>query len=168
MGDAKMVPVPTPDDALSLHADAQALLAELLARFPMPPPAVEWRRYRTTAGMAFFERWTIALSIHVVIDRDRLEETLVHEFAHLLAYHRHGRAGRGHGPAWRQAMLDLGKVPETKHRYACRRNRPRQVVVYECAACGEKFERARRLPRRRQYQHVGCGGQVRFVAAYSA
>jgi predicted SprT family Zn-dependent metalloprotease len=151
-----------PPTRADLHALALRLVAEMSGRFAVRVPTLEWRRYRTTAGMAHYDRWAISLSVHVLVDEERLRDTLVHEFAHLLAYSRHGEAGRGHGHPWRAAMIELGASPETKHRYPCRRNRPRQVVVYRCTACSVLIRRARRLPRRRKFVHVGCGGEITF------
>lgn len=150
---------PPPPD---LHALAERRLDELAGRFLLPRPTLEWRRYRTTAGMAHYDRWAISLSVIVLVEAERVEETLVHEFAHLLAFTRHGEAGRGHGPAWRTAMTELGHPPAAKHRYPCRRNRVRQVVVYRCLVCAALIRRARRLPRRRKFVHAGCGGEIAF------
>ena len=146
---------------------AEQLLADALARHPIKPPKLEWREYRTTAGRAHFDHWAITLSMFVLRDPDQVRDTLLHEYAHLLAFHRHGKNGRGHGSAWQQAMADLGLPPEVKHRYQCQRNLPRQMVVYRCAACGVAIQRARRLPRRRRYTHAGCGGEIVFVSIHS-
>jgi len=143
---------------------AEAELIRLCAQFPLPiPPRLEWRRYRTTAGTACLRTGTIALGLHVLTDAERLRATLIHEYAHLLAFHRAGTAGRGHGPAWRTAMRDLGVTPERTHRYPVARNQPRQEVVYRCAHCRTEIVRRRRLPRGKKYSHVGCGGSIRYV-----
>lgn len=144
--------------------EARCLLAELHARFPTRrPPMLEWRAYRTTAGTAHYDRWAIGLSRQLICDGERLRDTLLHEYAHLLAFDRAGKAGRGHGPAWREAMADLGLSAEVVHRYECRRNRPRRRVVYACRSCGMEIVRLRLLPKRRQYIHAGCGGGIAFV-----
>ena len=147
-----------------LDLEARRLLAELFDRFPIGhEPTLEWRHYRTTAGMAHYDRWTISLSRILITDGSRLRDTLLHEFAHLLAFHRAGRVGRGHGPAWRRAMHDLGLSPEVVHRYDCRRNRPRRRVIYACRVCGAEIVRLRLLPKRRTYVHAGCGGGIALV-----
>jgi predicted SprT family Zn-dependent metalloprotease len=147
-----------------LDLEARRLLAELCDRFPIErAPTLEWRDYRTTAGTAHYDRWAIALSRRLMTDSARLRDTLLHEYAHLLAFHRAGKAGRGHGPAWRRAMQDLGLSPDVAHRYECRRNRPRRRVIYACRTCGTEIVRLRLLPRRRQYIHAGCGGGIAFV-----
>ncbi len=58
--------------------------------------------------MAYYRIGTIGLSRTVITNEQQLRDTLVHEYAHLLAYVRYGRKGVGHGPPWKQAMTDLG------------------------------------------------------------
>lgn len=100
----------------------------------------------------------------VVLDtEEKLRSTLIHEYAHLLAFARAGRKGWGHGPAWRQAMQDLGQSPEVYHRYPVQRNKPRQAVRYRCERCGTTFMRLRLLPRKKRFMHAGCGGRIEFV-----
>ncbi len=143
---------------------AEQLLDEVYQRFPIAScPLIEWRKYRTTAGTAHFFERKIALSALILTTEERLRTTLLHEYAHLLAFHRHGKRGRGHGPAWRQAMADLGLPPEVHHRLDCKRNQSQQVVLYRCARCHEIFERRRRMPARRRYIHINCGGAIQFV-----
>ncbi len=152
-----------------LHEEAIELLEELCAKFPLKTrPSLVWKPYRTTAGMAHLDTWSISLGIRVIIDSQRLRDTLIHEYAHLLAVHRDGMRARGHGPAWRRAMMELGAEPEVHHRYECQRNRPRQVVRYRCQRCRFEFTRSRRLARRRTYVHRECGGKIAFVGVESA
>lgn len=152
---------PTPAD---LERLAVSLLAELESRFPFKrPPRIVWKPYRVSAGKAYLRDNVIGLSRHLLTTRERLRDTLLHEFAHLLAVERHGLAGAGHGPAWRKAMEDVGAPPEVYHRYAVRRNQRRQRVVYACGKCGARFVTARRFPRGRRYAHRDCGGILRFV-----
>jgi predicted SprT family Zn-dependent metalloprotease len=154
--------IPPPNQ--ELQDLAVATLDRLMAHHPLPVrPGIEWRRYRTTAGMARFEPPAILLSTYVLDTPEKLRETFVHEFAHLLAVARHGRRAKGHGPTWRQAMRDLGAVPEVRHTMPCVRNTARQVLVYQCERCGLEFQRRRRLPARGRFVHAGCGGDVAFV-----
>lgn len=151
---------PTPE----IGEAAVRLLEQLLSTFPLRRPlAIHWRNLRVTAGIAYHRDNRIALSRLVLTDLERLDETVRHEYAHLLAVVRHGPSAAGHTPEWRQAMLDLGLEPRVHHTYEVRRNRPRQQVAYRCQRCGCLILRRRRLPRRRRYVHAGCGGQVRFA-----
>lgn len=125
-------------------------------------PVIRWKNLRVTAGIAYIRGQAIGLSRLVLTDEASLRETLVHEYAHLLAVHRHGAQGGGHGEPWRQAMRDLGAPPIVHHRFEVARNQPRQAVTYECLKCGRLIERSRRLPRRRKYLHSSCGGEIRL------
>ena len=93
---------------------------------------------------------------------ERVVATLIHEYAHLLAFDRHGRHGTGHGPAWRAAMAELGATPTVRHDYPIVRNVPRQRAVYRCLGCGAEIVRARRLPQGRRWAHAACGGGLRL------
>ncbi len=147
-----------------LREYAEAVLEEAMAAFPVGyRPALVWKPFRVTAGMAYYRLKAIGLSISLLNDRERVKDTLLHEYAHLLAFHRHGRKAAGHGPEWQQAMQDLGLPPEVRHRYEVTRNQRRQKVVYRCARCGEEFDRVRKFPRGRVYLHVNCGGRIQFV-----
>lgn len=147
--------------AESQGALAAAILEELFAAHPIgKKPTLEWRRYRTTAGTASFQRHAIGLNARLLTTEERLRSTLIHEYAHLLAYHRAGRSGRDHGHPWRQAMIDLDGKPEVKHRYECERNGRRQRVVYRCKRCGVVIHRHRRYPQGRRYVHIDCGGAI--------
>lgn len=144
---------------------AEQWLAELWRDFPLSRPvSLEWRRFRTTAGVAVYNRNVIGLSINLLGEDERLRSTLVHEYAHLLAYDRFGRAGANHGPAWRAAMRDLGAEPIVRHSWECARNTPRTMAVYRCRKCNAEFRRLRIL--RRRVKHATCGGLVDFVGKF--
>lgn len=149
----------------ALKARAESLLDELMANHPIGPrPLIKWKAMRVSAGLAYYQEWAIGLSTRLITDEHRLELTLKHEYAHLMAVARHGRKGAGHGPPWRQAMIELGEDPKVRHDYPVERNRPKSAVRYRCDRCSEEFERSRKLPQGRVYRHVGCGGVIQFVA----
>lgn len=161
---ARSILPPSPE----LGETARALLDRLAAEFPLSGAArLEWRRFRASAGRAHYEERLILLSSMLLTDVDRLERTLKHEYAHLLAFDRHGRAGAGHGAAWRRAMADLGLPPVVRHDYPTDRNQPRQAVTYRCQRCGSALIRKRRLPRRRMFVHASCGGSLQLESVVS-
>jgi len=147
----------------SLQIFASELLRKLCEDHPMGyVPKLTWKKLRVTAGIAFYHRKEIVLSSVVLDTHDRLENTLLHEYAHLLAVERHGMNASGHGTAWKEAMRELGLSPTVHHTYEVQRNSTRQKVVYRCMRCGTRVDRARRLPRRRRYVHANCGGALRL------
>ena len=149
---------------MSLEDAASELLAQLCAKHPLGyRPKVVWKNYRVSAGMAFYRIGVIALSRLVLDDEPKMIDTLKHEYAHLMAYAKHGRKGVGHGAPWEEAMVELGLEVRVQHNYPVQRNRQRQQVAYTCQRCGVLLVRAKRLPKRRRYSHVGCGGSIKYT-----
>jgi SprT protein len=147
----------------NLKQVAAEALNEAMARHPLPyVPHVIWKAYRVTAGMAYYRTGAIGLSTRVLRTPEAVRETLLHEYAHLLAVHRDGKRAANHGEFWRTAMRDLGLEPQVRHSYEVERNVPRQRVTYVCLRCGKPFVRARRLPKRQRYVHRDCGGDLRL------
>ncbi len=152
-----------------LEQIAVTALRQAQASFPLSyNPLIEWRRYSVTAGMAHYQKGIITLSAIVLKEPDQVRETLLHEYAHLLAFDRHGRKGAGHGIHWKTAMRDLGLDPKVHHQYEVKRNQSHQVVVYTCKKCGETFERKRRFQARKRYYHRQCGGQIALLEVQKA
>ena len=152
--------------AEGLEAYANQLLLDLCRQFPMGyVPDLTWNaRMRVTAGVAYYKKGAIALSSKVLLTEEQVGITLRHEYAHLMAVHRHGRRGTGHGNAWRVAMSELGLEPKVTHAYEVPRNKARQQVSYQCARCGASINRKRRLPKTRKYVHAKCGGDLKLKA----
>ncbi len=151
------------EDGRELNDAADQALAFAVERFPLGyVPRVIWKGYRVTAGIAYYRTRTIGLSTKVLQTPESVRETLLHEYAHLLAVHRHGTNAANHGEPWRQAMRDLGLEPIVRHSYDVERNEKRQLVTYVCLRCGKPIHRNRRLPKRRRYVHANCGGDLRL------
>lgn len=146
---------------MTLKEEAEELLDTILAVHPLGyRPVIQWRKMRVSAGKAFMADGRIVLSTALITDRLRLQDTLVHEFAHLLAYARHGKLGGGHGQPWRQAMKDLGAEPSVYHDYPVDRRPREKNLKYRCRKCGAEFARVKPLKRGYAYAHRGCGGAI--------
>jgi predicted SprT family Zn-dependent metalloprotease len=153
----------------ALAAVAEEVLNEAMARHPLRyVPQIKWKKLRVSAGLAYYRSGSIGLSTLILDTPEKLRQTLLHEYAHLLAVERHGRKAANHGVHWKQAMLDLGIEPKVRHRYECVRNTPRQKVTYRCQRCGTNIERSRKLPRGRKYVHASCGGGLKLVSIEAA
>lgn len=137
------------------------LLAQWAASHPLRrPPKVEWsRRLRASAGRAYPVQARIVLSVGLLDSPDKVEQTLAHEYAHLMAFEASGGRCRPHGREWKAAMASLGYPARRTHDYA-----PQRVVpprwAYRCLGCGAQILRARRLPKGRRYRHAACGGLI--------
>ena len=119
---------------------------------------VGWNsRMRTTAGVAIAARCEIWLNPALkTISEQEVTNTLLHELAHLVAQHRHGRRRISpHGIEWREACRDLG-IPGEKRTHQLPfegRGIPRRYQL-RCPACGEIHERVR--PPRRRVACLSC------------
>lgn len=153
----------SPVDFRVLVERSVELLESLCRDFPIGyRPRLVWKNLRVSAGLARYQDQTIVLSAMILTDFERMEGTLKHEYAHLMAVARHGRKAANHGPFWQAAMRELGCEPVVRHSYEVQRNLPRQQVGYLCKKCGAMITRSKRLPRGRKYVHADCGGALKL------
>ncbi|MEI8235046.1 MAG: SprT-like domain-containing protein [Verrucomicrobiota bacterium] len=142
----------------TLEATARHLLTSVGCRALARLVHVRWnRRLRTTAGLANYTHWTVALNPKVVpFGMEEVDRTLRHELAHLLARYRAGRRRiQPHGPEWRQACADLGLDGEKRcHELPLPRRYVSRKVVYRCRHCHAEVRRVR--PFRRPVACLKC------------
>ena len=116
---------------------------------------VVWnKRMRSTAGRAFWPEGKIELNPKLEeVAPTEVHRTMLHELAHLVAYARAGRKRiAAHGAEWRQACDDLEIFDErATHSLPLPSRTMRLKWKYTCPACGEGFERARKMKR-----YAGC------------
>lgn len=156
-------PPAAPPTLEALVQRSEELLQDLVQGFPIGYcPTLVWKSLRVSAGLARYQDRTIVLSRNILTDFDRLNLTLKHEYAHLMAVARHGRKAANHGPYWQMAMRELGLEPIVRHSYEVERNAKRQQVGYRCRGCGALITRSKRLPKGRKYVHAVCGGALRL------
>lgn len=130
-----------------LEERARALLSPLAPQLAAIVVAGWNDRMRTTAGVAIAARWEVWLNPSLrEISEEEVDRTLLHELAHLLAQHRHGRRRISpHGPEWRQACSDLGIPGEGRtHQLPFVSRRMKRSYQLRCPGCGESHERVRR------------------------
>lgn len=113
----------------------------------LPFLVVGWNsRMRTTAGVAIASRSEVWLNpaLRAISDQE-VEKTLLHELAHLLAQHRHGRRRLApHGAEWMLACIDLGIPGEARtHQLPLIGRRMKRKFLLQCPGCGERHERVR-------------------------
>jgi predicted SprT family Zn-dependent metalloprotease len=117
--------------------------------------SVVWnKRMRSTAGRAFWPECRVELNPKLVsISLDEVRRTLLHELAHLLAYHRCGRRRIApHGVEWQQACADLGIPGESaRHTLPLPKREQKKKWRYTCPSCNESIERVRQMKR-----YVAC------------
>lgn len=149
-----------------LQQEAEAILAEVIGRFPQYRDSLEGTTIRlsgrltSSAGNACPKRKEIGLSLPIFSleeNRGEYRNTVLHELAHIIA----GPRARAHGRQWREIFLNLGGNGQRTHQMRAR-GRHRQHPV-ECEKCRESLEVSTRLKNsiakgKRDYLHIGCGG----------
>lgn len=91
---------------------------------------------------------TITLASELKDDRERLDDVLCHELAHVVSHEQVGPAEGPHGPTWRRLVLDAGRDPSVR---LADRNAPTTKAtgaprrfLHRCPVCD--FSRIARRP----------------------
>lgn len=121
------------------------------------------RTLGTTRVVAGASHGTVRISRHLIAlgPEATIQDTLLHEIAHAVAYQRHGRAAMNHGPLWRAVAREVGAQP----RATCRGDVALPPAPYRliCARCGTEVGLYRRPKHAAdRYRHRGCGGRFRL------
>ena len=66
-----------------------------------------------------------------------LEDTVVHEFAHLVAYQVYGDLG--HGAGWKMVMAKFGAIATRCHSYAVPKKATSKSYTFKCACMEHQF-----------------------------
>lgn len=108
---------------------------------------------------------TVRVSRHLVTHghEEQLEDTLLHEIAHALAFTRHGRAAMNHGPLWRAVAREVGATPRATCSAELDVPAPHRLTCRRCGATISLYRRPKYAPSR--YRHKGCGGALRAEAS---
>lgn len=135
-------------------------------------PLLDWsvvynQRMRTRAGVAWFRSLRIELNPRLLARHpEKLENTLVHELAHLVIYQREGKGAAPHGESWCRLMDLANCSTEPTHQMdvgGLRQRRRSYYYLHLCADCSTWWV-ARKL--RRDLVCERCGpGSVRVYRA---
>jgi predicted SprT family Zn-dependent metalloprotease len=88
---------------------------------------------RTTAGKAYYNLNMIKLNKTLFLEnKDKFNQTIGHEIAHLLNYEIYGHTG--HNGSWKAIMILLGLKPNRCHEYKVekRRHKPKGYAYCHC------------------------------------
>ncbi len=139
------------DGIVKMIDDAIFCLAEKAGEEYASQVKIIWnRRMRSTAGRAYLHLAKVELNprlLHIGDDPlSHVRQTLLHELAHLLAYHRHGNKILAHGNEWKQACADLG-IPGEKatHSLPLPTRQQSKKWSYTCPVCFEMIKRVKRM-----------------------
>jgi len=112
--------------------------------------AVVWNpRMRSTAGYAKYPAWRIELNPRLHEFEGQIQRTMLHELAHLVAYHRAGnRRIAPHGTQWRSACAELGIADESaRHDLPLPQRQVRRRHLYCCPQCHHVIARVHKFAR---------------------
>lgn len=157
---AKLSGLPPP----GTEVDVAAKLAECaeIMNYEHPMPTVSYDLRGQVGGYAHYARNHIQLNVDMLHNHydEMINQTLPHEFAHLISVRLYGYKGKGHGVYWKHVMRQLGLTPDRCHsmtveparitkkykfRCSCRtmmigatryKRYMRGEAVYRCSACG--------------------------------
>jgi SprT protein len=151
VGQALRLPGPeTATGAVALQTQARDLLRALSAARIAGDLRVEWNsRLKTAAGRADYRQKLISLNPQLIEHPAKIDRTLRHELAHILAQFRAGRRKiLPHGVEWQQACVNLGIADEKRcHNLPFPARTYTARFVYRCPNCRQEFPRVRRMRR---------------------
>jgi SprT protein len=139
------------DGIVKIVDGAISLLREKVGADYAGKVQIVWnKRMRSTAGRAYLNLAKVELNPRLLyIGADPLgnvRQTLLHELAHLLAYHRHGAKILAHGNEWKQACADLGIPGESAtHSLPLPSRKQQKKWRYTCPVCFESIARVKRM-----------------------
>ena len=129
-----------------VEAKIDALMAQAAVLYPnptvIPRPRVIYEKRGRTAGTANYATNTIDIN-EPLLERhpdEMINDTVPHEFAHLVSYAVYGRHGKGHGQVWKSVMVALGQEPTRCHNLdteGLEGVKNKQKFVYSCT-CGAR------------------------------
>jgi len=93
-----------------------------------------------------------------------VDQTVPHEFAHLVAYQKFGRRIRPHGMEWKRVMEAFGVTPTRTHNFDVSPTRRLKRFHYRCHCPGSDYQlssiRHNRIQRGRIYLCRKCGSSL--------
>jgi len=93
-----------------------------------------------------------------------VDQTVPHEFAHLVAYQKFGRRIRPHGMEWKRVMEAFGVTPTRTHNFDVSPTRRLKRFHYRCHCSGSDYQlssiRHNRIQRGRIYLCRKCGSAL--------
>ncbi len=125
------------------------------------PPRLRFDLRGRCAGQALPDQWVIRLNTALLRQHGAafVDETVPHEWAHLLAFKLYGSRIKPHGKEWRGLMRLLGQRPDVCHNYTVQPTRQLRRHPYHCACQDHQLSsiRHRRVRAGQAYVCKQCG-----------
>ena len=105
-------------------------------------PTISYDLRGQSAGQANYRHNVIRLNRELLekYTTDFIDQTVPHEFAHLVAYRVYGSRIKPHGNEWRSIMVALGATPSRTHKYEASKTRHLKKYMYKCNCQGKQHE----------------------------
>ena len=109
--------------------------------YDLDSPTLTWDLRGTVGGQAYLNQNMISINVEALkkYTKKYIEQTIGHEFAHLVAYK--SLSHRWHGRPWAKVMKSFDLFPDRCHDYDLT---PARVVkrqyLYQCDKCGQEFQ----------------------------
>ena len=137
----------------------------------VPEVSLDYGLKGHVGGRANYLKEEIQINYYLLdkYEDDYIEQTIGHEYAHLVAWKYFGRAviGKPHGRHWKAIMRSLGLEPKRCHNYETKAARRTRTHSCECSRCGKRFElstiRFNRILRGTRYLCPKCKGRIEPV-----
>jgi len=142
--------------------DKEIMLAGFTQKILREKGFTEWKiefgRASNNYGLCKYKKKVIRYS-KLLVEANSLERsklTALHEIAHVIV-----GPGKGHGPLWKKACIELGgdgiRCYSTKNTVVIKGK-----WVGTCDICGKEFFRYRKPKGSLTYKHSTCGGKLTF------
>ena len=105
-------------------------------------PEVSFDLRGQAAGQANYHANRLRFNLELLrkYGNDFVEQTVPHEFAHLVSYRKFGRRIKPHGIEWKSVMIELGASPSRTHRFESSPARRLKRFQYQCNCEGSSYE----------------------------
>jgi len=133
-------------------------------------PTISYDLRGQSAGQANYRHNVIRLNRELLekYTADFIDQTVPHEFAHLVAYRVYGSRIKPHGKEWKSVVLALDAKPVRTHSYEVTPTRRLKRFRYQCDCPDSSYEitsvRHNRILRGHIYLCKKCGGSLRHQA----
>jgi SprT protein len=133
-------------------------------------PTISYDLRGQSAGQANYRHNVIRLNRELLekYTTDFIDQTVPHEFAHLVAYRVYGSRIKPHGKEWKSVVLALGAEPVRTHSYEVSTTRRLKRFCYQCDCPSSLYEitsvRHNRILRGHMYLCKKCGSSLRYQA----
>jgi predicted SprT family Zn-dependent metalloprotease len=119
---------------------------------------------RSLGRCHYYDRKITLSKWYVELNEERdVEDTILHEIAHALAWIRYGSKGQGHGRLWKSVCIEIGAKPERLNQGIL--EYPDNHYKYSVTCCNTTYGK-HRMGKNRSYGCPKCKKRLKFAKNY--